>query len=133
VKEPTWIRDDVVPALHARQLAEHGGALGVRDAGLLESALSAPKQLFHYKKADTVALGAAYGFHLAGNHPFVDGNKRTAYVCMRLFLKLNGRDIKASKEEKIRIMLDLAAGNIDRDGLDAWLRAHVESIDTRDS
>ncbi len=133
MKEPTWIRDDVAAALHARQLAEHGGAPGIRDKGLLESALGAPRQLFHYEKADAVALAAAYGFSLASNHPFVDGNKRTAYVCMRLFLKLNGCDINASKEEKIRIMLDLAAGKTDRDGLEGWLRAHVETIDTRDS
>ncbi len=126
MKEPTWIRDDVVLALHARQLAEHGGMPGIRDAGLLESALTAPKHLFHYEKADTLALAAAYGFSLAGNHPFVDGNKRTAYVCMRLFLKLNDRDIKASKEEKIHVMLALAAGNIDREGLQTWLQAHME-------
>lgn len=127
--QPVWIRDDVVVALHGRQLAEHGGGGGVRDAGLLDSALNAPKQLHHYEKADTVRLAAAYGFSLCNNHPFVDGNKRTAYVCMRLFLKLNGLDIEADKAEKIRIMLDLAAGKIDRNALTDWLREHVVSVE----
>lgn len=127
--EPVWIRDDVVVALHGRQLAEHGGGVGLRDAGLLDSALNAPKQLYHYEKADNVRLAAAYGFSLTGNHPFVDGNKRTAYVCMRLFLKLNGLDIKADKADKIRVMLDLAAGKIDRPALTDWLREHVVSVE----
>jgi death on curing protein len=137
VTEPVWIRDDVVVALHGRQLAEHGGGGGLRDAGgggggrdvgLLDSAVNAPKQLHHDEKADTVRLAAAYGFSLTNNHPFVDGNKRTAYVCMRLFLKLNGLDIKAGSADKIRIMLDLAAGRIDRDALTKWLRKHVVSL-----
>ena len=126
MKKPTWIRDDIVFAVHDRQLAEHGGAPGVRDTGLLESALNAPKQMFHYdKKADLLKLAAAYGYALSSNHPFVDGNKRTAYVCMRLFLVLNGKDIVAEKEEKIRVMLHLAAGRIDREALATWLRTHT--------
>lgn len=127
MKPPIWIRDDVVYALHDRQLAEHGGAPGIRDSGLLESALNAPKHLFHYKQANLLHLAAAYGFALAANHPFVDGNKRTAYVCMRLFLRLNGLDIVAVKEEKIRIMLNLAAGKIDRNALATWLTKHTTS------
>ena len=126
--EPVWIRDDVVLALHGRQLAEHGGGGGLRDAGLLDSALNAPKQLYHYEKADTVRLAAAYGFAISSNHPFVDGNKRTAYVCIRLFLRLNGLDIQANSAQKTRVMLDLAAGRIDRDALTAWLREHVVSL-----
>lgn len=126
MKAPAWIRDDVVFALHDRQLAEHGGATGCRDVGLLDSALHAPRQLFHDdEKADLQQLAAAYGYALASNHPFVDGNKRTAYVCMRLFLVLNGKDMVATKEEKIRVMLDLAAGRIDRERLASWLRAHT--------
>ena len=97
----------------------------MRDAGLLDSALNAPRQLFHYEQADTVLLAAAYGFSLAKNHPFMDGNKRTAYVCMRLFLKLNGHDLQADKKAKIKVMLALAAGKIDRSGLAAWLKEHA--------
>ncbi|MBN2341975.1 MAG: type II toxin-antitoxin system death-on-curing family toxin [Deltaproteobacteria bacterium] len=123
---PVWIRDDVVLALHERQLAEHGGARDIRDTGLLDSALNALRQLFHYKKADLHHLAAAYGFSLASNHPFVDGNKRTAYVCMRLFLCLNGLDIVATKEQKIRVMLDLARGKIDTEALADWLRKHSD-------
>ena len=124
-REPVWIRDDVVLALHERQLAEHGGARGIRDPGLLESALNAPKHRFHYENAGVVELAATYGFSLAKNHPFADGNKRTAYVCMRLFLKLNGMDLAAEKQDKIQVMLNLASGKIDRAGLMAWLQTHA--------
>ncbi|MCP4600098.1 MAG: type II toxin-antitoxin system death-on-curing family toxin [Proteobacteria bacterium] len=121
-KEPIWILPQIVHALHNRQLAEHGGGEGVRDLGLLDSALGAPKNKFHYEQADLPELAASYAFSLTKNHPFVDGNKRTAYVCMRLFLKLNGKDINASKEEKVRIMLDLAKGAIDQSGLTEWIK-----------
>jgi death-on-curing protein len=123
--EPVWVRNDVVLALHERQLAEHGGTSGMRDTGLLDSALNAPRQLLHYEQKDTVLLAAAYGFSLAKNHPFMDGNKRTAYVCMRLFLKLNGHDLEADKKEKIKVMLESASGKIDRSGLVTWLKHHV--------
>ena len=128
--EPVWIRDDVVMALHDRQLAEHGGARGIRDQGSLESALNAPKNRFHYERADLATLAAAYAFSLASNHPFVDGNKRTAYVCMRLFLKLNGHDFEADKTEKIQLMLRLAAGDIGRDELASWLRERISGLST---
>lgn len=128
MKAPVWIRDDIVLALHQRQLSEHSGAPGIRDVGLLDSALNAPKQLFHYKKADIIHLAAAYAFSLASNHPFVDGNKRTAYVCMRLFLRMNGLDILATKEEKIAVMLDLASGKIDRNALSCWLEDHIGNV-----
>ena len=95
---------------------------------MLDSALNAPKHLFHYEKADIVRLAAAYGFAVAANRPFVDGNKRTAYVCMRLFLVLNGMDIVATREEKIQVMLELASGRRDRDGLTAWLREHITPV-----
>ena len=86
--EPVWLRADVVLAIHNQQLAEHGGPSGVRDAGLLESALAAPVNRWRYERASIPTLAACYAFHLAGNHPFIDGNKRTAYICMRLFLQL---------------------------------------------
>lgn len=125
MSEPLWIRDDVVSAIHKRQLAEHGGALGVRDEGLLQSALAAPKNRWHYEKCGIAELAACYAFHLANNHPFVDGNKRTAYVCMRLFLQLNGVDLTADKQEKIRVMLDLSAGKLSFDELTAWVASRI--------
>ena len=125
-----WVRDDVVLAVHKRQLAEHGGAEGIRDEGLLVSSLARPRNLVAYsdEKPELSAIAAAYAYGIIKNHPFVDGNKRTAYVCMRLFLKLNGLDIQAAQADKIRVMLDLAAGAIDRDGLADWLRSHVVSL-----
>lgn len=126
-REPVWIREDVVYALHNRQLAEHGGGQGVRSRGRLESALNAPKNKFHDKQAGVEELAASYTFSLANNHPFVDGNKRTAYVCMRLFLKLNGKDIDATPEQKVKVMLDLASGQIDHDALTAWIKQHAGS------
>ncbi len=124
-KEPVWILEETVHALHNRQLDEHGGGEGIRDLGLLDSALNAPKNKFHYEKADIPELAASYAFSLAKNHPFVDGNKRTAYVCMRLFLKLNGKDIDATREEKVRIMLDLARGAVDQSELTNWINKHL--------
>ena len=128
MREPVWIREDVVLAVHSRQLAEHGGIPGLRDASLLDSALNAPKQFFHYEQADIVNLAAAYAFSLSSNHPFADGNKRTAYVCMLLFLKLNGLDIDAEKSEKAEIMLKLAAGEINREQLALWIKNHLVVI-----
>ncbi len=121
MEEPVWIRDTVVLAIHNRQLAEHGGILGVRDHGLLESALDAPKNRWHYEKSSIEELAACYAYHLAMNHPFIDGNKRTAWVCMRLFLKLNGLDIEADRQEKVRTMLDLSAGRKDLEELTVWI------------
>jgi death-on-curing protein len=126
--EPKWIRDDIVTALHNRQLAEHGGPQGTRDQGLLESALNAPKQRFHYENSSLEELAAVYAFSIAKNHPFVDGNKRTAYICMRLFLKLNGKDIEATQEEKVRITLDLASGKIGIKDLTKWITSCSVSL-----
>src|SRR3972149_5005087 len=97
MKEPRGLKDSVVEAIHRRQLAEHGGLDGIRDLGLLASALARPKNLFAYgsAKADIAALAASYAFGIARNHAFVDGNNRTAYVVCRTFLKLNGHDIDA--------------------------------------
>jgi len=128
-QDPRWIRDDIVYAIHDRQLAEHGGACGVRDPGLLSSALHAPRQLFHYENADLPALAASYAFAIARNHPFIDGNKRVAFVCLRLFLKLNGCDIAATKEEKIQVMTSLAAGGMSRESLTDWTVAHLTSTE----
>ncbi len=119
--EPIWIREDAVLAIHRRQLAEHGGFEGVRDAGLLSSALYRPQQLFMYAAPTLSALAAAYAFGIARNHPFLDGNKRTAYVCARLFLKLNGYDMIATQQEKYAAVIALASGAFDEATFAAWV------------
>jgi death-on-curing protein len=127
--EPTWVRDDVVRAIHLRQLAEHGGDGGLRDQGLLESALARPKNLLAYgdPEPDLPALAASYAFGIARNHPFIDGNKRTAYVVCRTFLLLNGLDVKASQENKYLTFLKLAQGDLSEEQLAEWLREHLAS------
>jgi len=125
--EPVWISLDLIMAIHERQLAEHGGGSGVRDEGLLESALSRPQQKFAYGGAgiDSIELAAAYAFGLSRNHPFVDGNKRTAAVACEVFLELNGQRLLASDEDLYPLFLGLAAGEVDETSLVEWLRAHV--------
>ncbi len=127
MSEPIWIRTDAVRAIHDRQLAEHGGGTGIRDAGLLDSALARPKNLLAYSNspADLAALAAAYGYGIARNHPFVDGNKRTAYVVCRTFLKLNGQDFDANPTEKYLTFLRLAEGKLSEADLAAWIRDHL--------
>lgn len=125
--EPVWVREDVVRSLHRRQLAEHGGAEGVRDDGLLTSALARPRNRLAYSKKppDLPALAAAYAFGIAKNHPFVDGNKRVAFIVCRVFLILNGRDLQATPPEKYRIFLGLAEGRVSEKKLAAWIREHL--------
>jgi death-on-curing protein len=131
VREPIWVRTDVVLAIHHRQLVEHGGQTGVRDVGLLESALARPRNAWAYAEAkpDLVALAAAYAFGLMKNHAFVDGNKRTALVVCRTFLRLNGLDIDATPEEKYVTFLKLAAGEVREDELVAWLKTHARQAE----
>lgn len=125
--QPIWIREDVVSAIHRRQLAEHGGAEGTRDANALLSALSRPLNLLNYgePKPDLAALAASYAFRIARNHPFVDGNKRTALVVCRTFLKMNGADIAATQEEKYQTFLQLAEGLLTEEELADWLRVRL--------
>jgi len=125
---PAWIRDDVVVAIHRRQLAEHGGAEGIRDQGLLASALARPKNLLAYADADPdlAELAAAYAFGLVRNHPYLDGNKRTAYVVCRTFLKLNGKDLLGAQEEKYAAFLRLAEGLLSEAELADWIREHLD-------
>ena len=126
---PVWVRDDVVLAIHRRQLAEHGGAGGIRDEGLLASALAKPRNLLAYsaEAPDLAALAASYGYGIVRNHPFLDGNKRTAFVVCRTFLLLNGLDLSASKEEKYQTFLRLADGALSETELGAWIRQRVRS------
>ena len=117
-----WLDPSVVRAVHEEQLAEHGGAAGVRDEGLLESALARPRHLAQYGEPDVAAMAASYAFGLARNHPFVDGNKRTAFVAAELFLALNGGGLAAEDGDCVMTMLALAAGDLDEPTFAAWLR-----------
>lgn len=125
--KPRWLSKQLILAVHERQLAEHGGAAGVRDEGLLESALAWPLNLFAYSEGDTAALAAAYAFGIARNHPFIDGNKRTAFVACELFLSANGYELGASDEECLAMMLALAASEIGEDEFAAWLCENVRA------
>ena len=127
MKGPKWLSKNLILAVHERQIAEHGGASGVRDEGLLESALARPKNQFSYGDAELSALAAAYAFGLARNHPFVDGNKRTAFVACELFLAANGAELVASDEECLAMMLALAASEIGEAEFSAWLRENSKS------
>src|SRR5580693_7553237 len=121
-----WVADSVVRAIHEAQLAEHGGITGIRDEGLLSSALARPQNLEAYgEEVDASALAAAYAFGIARNHPFLDGNKRTAFVVMELFLNLNGWVLNAADAECISTMLALAAGDLSEKALVAWLGSHI--------
>lgn len=121
-----WLTREVLVAVHEEQLAEHGGAAGLRDEGLFESALARPRQLANYGEPDAADLAAAYAFGLVRNHPFIDGNKRTAYVAAELFLALNGYDMTASDESATLTTLALAASDIDEAAFAAWLRRHLQ-------
>lgn len=128
MQEPIWVLDDVVKAIHRRQIAEHGGGSdGIRDANLLHLALGKAQNLYAYgdPAPDIIQLAAAYAHGIARNHPFIDGNKRTAFVVCRLFLKLNGYDMVASQEEKYQIFLSLGAGELLEEALNEWLKHHV--------
>ena len=121
---PRWIDLSVVLAIHEQQIAEHGGSLGIRDLGMIESALGRPQNRLLYNDPDIFDLAAAYGYGLAQNHGFIDGNKRTAYVVTRLFLVLNGYDISASEIEKVITFENVGKGEIDQAALASWLRSH---------
>lgn len=120
-----WLDAQVLLAVHDEQLAEHGGAAGVRDAGLFESALARPLHLAAYGEPDAAALAAAYGLGLARNHPFIDGNKRTAFVEVELFLALNGHALVAEDADCVLTMLGVASGDIAEPEFAAWLRLHT--------
>jgi death-on-curing protein len=123
--EPVWLDADVTLAIHDRQLAEHHGGMGVRTADMLGSVLGRPVNQWHYGTDDRYALAAAYAFGVARNHPFVDGNKRTAWVLARLFLALNGVTIRFTSEDAIATVLALAAGDLSEDELADWFRGHI--------
>jgi death-on-curing protein len=121
VSEPDWLDLPIVLDVHSEQLALFGGADGLRDIGLLESALARPQNKYGYGESELAALAAAYAFGIARNHPFVDGNKRTAFASIIVFLGLNGIDFDVPSAEATAMMLALAAGEIDEAGLGRWI------------
>lgn len=126
--EPVWLDAEVAFAIHDRQLAEHGGGTGVRDLGMLESALGRPINRWAYGEDDLCALAAAYAFGVARNHPFVDGNKRTAWVLARLFLKMNDVSIAFAPDLAINTVLALASGELSEEELADWFRGHLSTL-----
>jgi death on curing protein len=129
LNEPRWVLKRTVLAIHNLQLAEHGGAVGIREEGLLDSALSKPHHVFAYlEDADIFRLAASYAFGIARNHPFTDANKRTALAVSITFLDLNGWDISASKEEVYFTFLHLADGTLSEEELAEWFRSHAKPL-----
>lgn len=125
--EPRWLGVDSVLVMHEEQLAEHGGASGIRDLGLLESALARPRNAWSYGESDFIALGVLYAAAIMRNHPFVDGNKRTGFLAAYAFLYVNGIEIVASEADVIVQCLALAANEIDEAEFAAWLRENVQA------
>ncbi|TNJ36410.1 type II toxin-antitoxin system death-on-curing family toxin [Chlorobaculum thiosulfatiphilum] len=117
-----WLLDDVVLAIHDEQIAEHGGSTGIRDAGLLSSALARPKNQASYGEPSVFDLSAAYAYGIIRNHPFVDGNKRTGFLASYVFLNINGWQLSASEVESVHAVLALAAGEIDEADFSSWLK-----------
>jgi death-on-curing protein len=121
-----WVSRQALELLHDESIAEHGGAAGIRDEGLLESALARPLNQAAYGSPDVATPAASYGVGLAKNHPFVDGNKRAAFLAVGLFLALNGQRLVATQAEATVAMLDVAAGTLDEAAFAAWLREHTQ-------
>jgi death-on-curing protein len=125
---PVWLGEAVVLAMHGRLLSEHGGAPGLRDAALLDSALTRPQQLLAYGDPDIYDLAAAYASGIVNNHPFVDGNKRTGFMATYVFLAVNGLRVIAAEVDTVRSVTLLADGEIDESTFAAWLRKNSESV-----
>ena len=117
-----WLREDVVIAMHSEQIAEHGGGSGIRDAGLLSSALARPQTQAAYGERSVFDLAAAYAFGVIQNHPFVDGNKRMGFLSAYVFLILNGWELMAKEAEAVAAVMDLATGEMDEAGFSDWLK-----------
>ncbi|GAA4336598.1 type II toxin-antitoxin system death-on-curing family toxin [Variovorax defluvii] len=123
----TWLSVELIRAAHEEQLVEHGGPPGIRDEGSLASAAGRPQHRAAYGTPDAAELAACYAFGIARNHPFVDGNKRTAFVAMEVFLDLNGWELGASDEACVLSMLALASGQLEEEALAQWIREHLRS------
>jgi death-on-curing protein len=128
VTEPFWLSRQAIEIIHDEQLAEHGGAGGIRDAGLQESALARPRNLFAYGEADVCALAAAYAAGIVRNHPFVDGNKRTGFLAAYSFLAVNGLELDAPEAEAVVMTIGLASGEMPEQGFAAWLRDSTDPV-----
>jgi death-on-curing protein len=127
IREPRWLGRADIDFIHFGQLREHGGGYGVRDENLLESAIARPRVKWGYEPdADLLALAASLGFGLANNHPYVDGNKRTAFVAMAVFLLVNGQRLRAPEPEAVITMLALASSRLTELELVAWIRSKSE-------
>jgi death-on-curing protein len=122
MSEPFWLTRQIIIAIHDEQLAIHGGASGLRDEGMLESALDRPKNKWSYENAELAELAAAYAFAIARNHPLVDGNKRTSLLALYTFLGVNGVEFDVPEAEAAAIILSLAAGEVNEEGLIRWIR-----------
>ncbi len=126
--EPRWLTREAIEIIHDEQLTEHGGAEGIRDLGLLESAIAGPQNLFAYGEGDFCAIAAAYANGIVRIHPFVDGNKRTGFLAAYTCLDLNGLVLIAPDAEAVVMTLDLAAGEMPEEGFAAWLRDRTEPV-----
>ncbi|HWG05389.1 MAG TPA: type II toxin-antitoxin system death-on-curing family toxin [Beijerinckiaceae bacterium] len=125
MSEPKWLTSEMIVAIHEAQLIEHGGGSGLRDLGMLESALERPRNKWTYENVDLASLAAAYGYAMAKNHPFIDGNKRTALMAIFTFLGLNDIDFDVLEAEFATIILALAAGEVSEESLGRWIRDNL--------
>ena len=129
MNSPVWIDVRALRLLHGESLAEHGGLSGMRNEGLLMSALARPQNLFAYEGVTDISrLAAAYAYGITKNHPFTDGNKRAAFLCIGLFLALNGYSLQVEQKEAVNTILSLAAGDLDEIALTAWIAKHIVSL-----
>ena len=126
--KPVWVPKEIVLAMHERLLAEHGGASGLRDGGMLESVLARPQQLLAYNQPDLYDLATAYVGEIVRNHPFVDGNKRSAFMTAYVFLARNGRQLTAPEIEAVQLVTALAANEVEETEFAGWLRDNCESL-----
>lgn len=129
MEEPVWLDRMILEAIHAEQIREHGGSFGLRDEGLLESALARPRQKWSYgSDPDLASLAAAYGFGLCKNHPFVDGNKRASLMAIFVFLDLNGFDLDAPEPEAVEMITSVASGTTGEEDLAHWVRSRIRPL-----
>lgn len=127
MSQPIWLSEKIVKAIHIDQIRQHGGSEGIRDENLLSASLARPKHLFNYSNPSLWELAAAYGFAITKNHPFIDGNKRTAFMAMYVFLGLNNYDLDVQQSEVVLMMEKLASGEESQESLAVWLQNYAIS------